>query len=337
MRLMTEPIFSFIICSHRAPFTLNMTIESFELQQKLESCEIILVNNGFSAERQDELQLLLEALQLRCSGFSFRIMNEEKPGLGFARKKGFLSASGEYFVLLDDDNTIERDFIGVLYDFIDAEGGVGCICPRVIPRWVNSPPPPWLQEFGSNCLSYTATPKCPSLPSRLWRGPKEVLNAMKPPGGGMIIHEKVARSYLEAADANRLSLGRGPQALWGCEDYDIFSQVKTSLPVAAYCDNLIVYHRIPSDRLQPAYLNQLNYEMTHSYGILFFQTRRYNTSIAIIRFLIGLCILVPIRSKLRIPEMRLRSLREIGLFHGYLSARLGSLRESLHEVVKDSF
>jgi glycosyltransferase involved in cell wall biosynthesis len=228
----------------------------------LSMVELILVNNGFSPERELELIAMLE------NRIIFRIVNEPKPGLGFARRKGFELAHGEYFVLLDDDNTIHPEFVKNLVMVIKQFSDLGGVCPLVEPVW-EVPVPEWLQDFGRFCLSYNASGKFrPLLETKYWP-PHEATSCLRPPGGGMVIHRRVATHYLETVqDPNRIALARQPNSLVGCEDEDIFSGVFDLGLGVVFSETLKVYHHIPKVRTTARYLISLNYQMLYSYGTL---------------------------------------------------------------------
>jgi glycosyltransferase involved in cell wall biosynthesis len=253
---------SFIICSHTAPPTLFACLESIAAQSRDAVWEVVVVNNGFSAEAEQ-----------RIVGFAAEhgmeerlcIVEEPTPGLGFARRRGFEAARGGWFVLLDDDNTIAPDFCTELDRAIAAHEGIGGITPAVIPAWEKEPPE-WLAAFGVNYLSYNA-------PGSDWPSQDEFfpagVHALRPPGGGMIVHRSVVAAYLARADDPfRLALARTRTSLVGCEDHDLWrsvSQLRMAVLVSA---RLRVWHHIPASRLLPAYLLRLTHAMAWSYTVL---------------------------------------------------------------------
>lgn len=253
---------SFIICSHRAPASLDNAIGSILAQGMLSSAELVVVNNGFPPERERELHALLD------NRISFSLACEPVPGLGFARRKGFATANGDYFVLLDDDNTLAPGFIEGLLDVLEQIPGLGGVCPLVEPHW-ETQPPEWLQDFGRFCLSYNAAGRFrPQFEKRYWP-PHEAKACLRPPGGGMVISRQVAAHYLEMVqDPDRIALARQPDSLVGCEDEDIFSGVTELGLGVAFSEHLKVYHHIPRVRTTPGYLIRLNYQMLRSYGVL---------------------------------------------------------------------
>lgn len=253
-------LFSFIICSHRAPESLLRTLDSLLAQEGRESAEVVIVNNGFDPARE---RLLLEKLE---GSIQTVMVKEPTPGLGFARRRGFAAANGVFLVLLDDDNYLGPGFLSGLQEIVRIFPDVGGICPLVQPDW-EAKPGAWLMDFGRYCLSYNAA-GCyrPDFDERHWKSGEACL---RPPGGGMIIHHKVAQRYLASVmDPRRIALSRQPDSLVGCEDEDIYSNVFALELATVFSDRLKVFHMIPSYRTRFLYLANLNYQMLYSFGVL---------------------------------------------------------------------
>jgi glycosyltransferase involved in cell wall biosynthesis len=312
---------SIIICSYRAPITLYECLNSIKSASfPRDSVEVILVNNGFpSASEKAIYDFMKSHLQV-----DFRIVNEPEPGLGFARRKGFIEAEGNFLILIDDDQFLDPDFLSVLIGVIDRYPEVGCICPIVEPVWEKRPDD-WLVDFGRFCLSYNAAEKYrPNFSEEYWP-PEKTHEAMRPPGGGMIIKHTVADYYLQnVKDPKRICLARNPTSLIGCEDEDIFSGV-AALGIAIYFTNrLVVYHHIPRSRIKFSYLLRLNFQMLYSYGIL---DRFKGISVKIllpadlwrlVRNILRSSIMF-FKGKKPFQQLILETVRELGLIAGHLA------------------
>lgn len=257
--------FSFLICSHRAPDSIRVTLRSVLNQMNADDAEVIVVNNGFSPTQEKELKSYIETF-LASAWVSF--LDEPRSGLGNARITGFHSCSGSYIVLLDDDNYIAPDFLQQLRQIVAEHPHMGGICPLVLADWETAPDD-WLRDFGRFCLSYNASGRFrPEIEEMEWDA-TQYDSAIKPPGGGMIIHRNVVDAYMKNADdPNRISLSRQPDSLVGCEDYDLYSFVRELSLSSLFTDRLRVFHRIPAYRLELRYLIRLNLQMIYSFGIL---------------------------------------------------------------------
>jgi glycosyltransferase involved in cell wall biosynthesis len=284
--------------------------------------ELVIVNNGFSSEREQELHKILN------DKISYNIVRESAPGLGPARRKGFASAQGDYFVLLDDDNTLAPGFVETLIGLIKQYSELGGVCPIVEPVWEVTPPE-WLQDFGRLCLSYNACGKFrPQFTEKYWP-PHEIKECLRPPGGGMVIRREVALHYLETVnDPNRIALARQPDSLVGCEDEDIFSGVTDLGLGVVFSDRLKVYHHIPKIRITAGYLTRLNYQMIRSFGMLCAMKRTNGyfeyVSEALLAFMRDLrsYLIVFIKNNKPLLQLFLELTRALGLFIGKISLKI---------------
>jgi glycosyltransferase involved in cell wall biosynthesis len=251
-----------MICSHRAPPSLYATLRSILEQPQSERAEIVLVNNGFDVSKEQEILSLAQEKQA-----NLKILREPTPGHGFARRTGFRNGSGGLYVLLDDDNTIGENFLPALLDLYERSPQTGAVVADVLPVWERRPPD-WLVDFGRHCLSYNTTDGDKPGSARQW-DPSEVTIAIRPPGGGMIIHRDVALHYLnDVTDPKRIKLSRSPGSLVAAEDEDIFTGVIDLKRAAVYSPLLKVYHHIPETRTRFWYLLRLNSQMQYSGALL---------------------------------------------------------------------
>jgi len=256
---------SYVICSHRAPRDLDDALQSVAAEIRGHDAELILVNNGFPAEREREIMTRFRVGTEQLPG---AIVGEPQPGLGFARLRGFAASRGEALVMLDDDNVLLPGFDAALRAALARHPRWGSLCPAVIPVW-QSPPTRWLRHFGRECLSYThETPPPIGLPDAEWDA-AELDRAERAPGGGMVLHREVVDAYVASvAGTARVTLGRTGKGLGGCEDADLFRHVWRVGRTAVRCTDARLEHRIPASRLRLGYLVRLNWAMTRSYVVL---------------------------------------------------------------------
>jgi glycosyltransferase involved in cell wall biosynthesis len=250
---------SLLICSWQAPHTLDETLRSIAMQERLVDSETVLVNNGFSKDRADELKQRYPFVD---------IVDEPTQGLAHARRAGFRTAKGDFFACMDDDNILGDGFLRELISLINREPNLGCICPVVVPSW-ETKPPLWMQEFGKCCLSYNSLvpPSAGPLRENVWRTP-DLRGWPWPPGGGMIIHRSIAEDYSKMTDEYRLKLDRVGNSLGGSGDQDIYFRVASLSLDTAYSERLVVYHQIPQSRTKFSYLLKLNFRMTQDWAAL---------------------------------------------------------------------
>ena len=257
---------SFVTCSNVAPASWIRLLDGIAAQvSEGGDFEVVAVNNGFSTARAREL---IDSDAVSKLGSRFRLINETRPGLAYARSTGMAAAVGEWLVLLDDDNTVESDFIISLRSELMAHPEVGGIVALITPVW-ETPVPTWLAKFGVYCLSYTSpTVGDEGFVDRLL-SPRETVSFSSPPGGGMIIHSAVVRRYLASENLDeRLTLGRVPGTFYGCEDFDLWSEIFAMNLGVLVSRRIRVAHHIPTRRTRFTFLCRLNYQMSYSWGLM---------------------------------------------------------------------
>jgi|GEM_PF-4718801 len=260
---MGELLVTFLICSHQAPASLDAALESIAAQERRGEAEVVVVNNGFASSRAEELLGRYSSIQLR-------MINEARPGLGFARRAGFKVAAGKFLVLLDDDNTIGAGFLPALLETIGGDEQLGAVIARIEAAW-ETPPAGWVVDVAMKCLSINTAGKYkPTYADQQYWAAGQVPMSIRPPGGGMIIRRDACLHYMESVvDEERIGLARKPTSLVGCEDEDIFRSVPHLKLAVRYDQRLLVRHHIPRSRTRLKYLLRLNLQMSYSYGMLY--------------------------------------------------------------------
>lgn len=211
--------------------------------------ELILVdnnsNNGFRAQID---------LSWHPNG---QIIEEPKPGLTPARITGVRNAKAEVIVCVDDDNVLRNDYLENSLAFMQAHPEVGAVGGKSIPNF-ETQPPPWFSELNISL-------GCRDLgnETRITAQKGQVLKAYwpySPIGTGMVIRRQAFLDYAEEAEQDpvRKALGRTGKSLNSGEDNDmVLTLIKNGWEVA-YSPGLYIDHLIPSKRLEPAYLAEMN-------------------------------------------------------------------------------
>ena len=259
---------SFVTCSNVAPPSWLDLFEGIAGQiEEGGAFEVVAVNNGFPPAREQEL---FDSAPVSRLGARFRLVRESRRGIAYARFSGMAAATGEWLVLLDDDNSVASDFLVALRAELSAQQGIGGVVGLITPEW-EKPVPDWLAKFGVNCLSYTS----PSISDQCFvsgrlSGPESV-RYPAPPGGGMIIHASVFGRYRGSPNlTDRLKLGRVGSGSFGCDDFDLWSEIFELKLDILVSRKLRMQHHIPARRTGFLYLCRLNYQMSYSFGYLSF-------------------------------------------------------------------
>lgn len=101
----TQPIFSIIICTYNGINRIEKTLKSLVNQSfPLNNYEIIIVDDG----SPDDIGHLTE--EYNCSV----IKHDKNRGIASSRNTGLRHAAGKYVVCIDDDCTVNYDFLAAL-------------------------------------------------------------------------------------------------------------------------------------------------------------------------------------------------------------------------------
>lgn len=103
----TNVMISIIIPVYNTAAYLERCLQSV-LEQNVDNIEIILVNDGST----DDSPKICNAYH--CNHPEIKVIHQENSGLALSRKKGIENASGEYVLMLDSDDWLEKGSIEVL-------------------------------------------------------------------------------------------------------------------------------------------------------------------------------------------------------------------------------
>lgn len=115
---------SVVICCYNSEWIINRTLHALK-DQVLDvqiPYEVILVNN-----RCDDNTVEIAECVMKEGVVDFRIVDEPRPGLAYARRKGVFEAKYEYVIYCDDDNLLCPDYVSKMVDLLDKMPWVGAI------------------------------------------------------------------------------------------------------------------------------------------------------------------------------------------------------------------
>jgi glycosyltransferase involved in cell wall biosynthesis len=117
------PLFSIIICTYNRVHNLRTALDSAVRQEfDAHDYEIIVVDGNSTDGTRDFVLGCLEAHE------NLSYVNEEKPGLSFARNRGWQISKGKYTAFIDDDCKAPHDWLSRAAEIVerfspDAFGG----------------------------------------------------------------------------------------------------------------------------------------------------------------------------------------------------------------------
>jgi glycosyltransferase involved in cell wall biosynthesis len=239
-----ENSFSVIVCCYNSANRLPKTLSYLVNQDFLLPWEIILINNNSS----DDTAKVGQAEWKKCinPNVTFKMIDEEKPGLNYARKKGIEAAKYEYIIFCDDDNWLVYNYLSVAYDILRNNFWVGAIggeCIAVIDE--PSHRSAWFETYKSNYAIGKQSTVNGDITSRgyLW-------------GAGLVTTKTIYNKCIRN-DFPFFLTDRTGKSLASGGDSELCKRIILKGYYLFYDDRLILYHYIPENRLKINYLNEL--------------------------------------------------------------------------------
>jgi glycosyltransferase involved in cell wall biosynthesis len=117
---------SVILCCYNSAERLPETLAHLACQKiaKTIPVEIIIVNNASTDTTKETAQL---EWNRNGSPFPFRIVDENRPGVIFARQTGIKNASYEYVLWVDDDNWLNDNYLQLAFDRMESNPAIGVL------------------------------------------------------------------------------------------------------------------------------------------------------------------------------------------------------------------
>jgi GT2 family glycosyltransferase len=189
------------------------------------------------------------------------MVREERQGLSHARNCGMAVAKSPYIAIIDDDETVNEDFVRGYIEFFDAHPNAVAAGGRIVPSYEQGRPS-WISPYTERPIA----------------NPLDLGEEVRPfgrgrcPGGGNMA---VRREAIERYGAFDPSLGRTGKKLIGGEETDFFNRLSRSGAPFYYVPTSIIYHHISPDKLTRDYFTRLSYAIGVSEQIRTRQIGRY--------------------------------------------------------------
>lgn len=239
-------VLSVIICTYNRGKYLPMVLNSLETQTLPKSeFEILLINNNSPDDTDRIIQEYISISSLRI-----RYCIEYNQGISYARNRGVNESKGEIIVFLDDDETVEADFLSNIKDFFEDYQDAGITAGPVIPVFETNKPQ-WLSPYIERAITgkYEKGNKIKKLPPRDY------------PGTGHACFRK--RLFDQYGDF-KTNLGRKGNSLMGAEDKDFFLRLMNGNENCYYLPGARIYHHIPAEKLTDSFFQKITYAMGKS-------------------------------------------------------------------------
>jgi glycosyltransferase involved in cell wall biosynthesis len=144
-RLQFEKGISVIICCFNSKTRIAPTLTNLSKQvfsNKME-WEIILVDNASTDSTGSIASFIWESFN---TGISFRVVQETKPGLTYAREKGIAQAKYKYVLFCDDDNWLSENYLETAFTTMEKDPRLAA-CGGLGNPLFEIPEPIWFHRF----------------------------------------------------------------------------------------------------------------------------------------------------------------------------------------------
>ena len=202
--------------------------------------ECVVVNNNSTDDTAERVTTFAK----EHSDINIRLVEELQQGLSYARNRGITESKGQFLAFIDDDETINEEFVSAYIDIFRNHGAfVGSGALKVC---YDSARPKWMSYY---------TEKMIANPLNLGNEIITITRTITPTGGNMAFNREVFNLY-GFFDTN---LGRRGGELFGGEENDLFDRIRDLGERVFYTPHAIAYHHIADHKLTPEYFDKLSY------------------------------------------------------------------------------
>src|SRR5262245_42939318 len=134
----SEPQVSIVIPTYNRSALLRRTVKSVLDQRTPISFEVIVIDNNSSDDTRDIVRSLIET-----NADKVRYLFERKQGNAHARNKGVGEARAAIIAFVDDDVTVDSNWLSSLKVVLDSRSDLSFVGGKVLPDW-NGTQPSWL-------------------------------------------------------------------------------------------------------------------------------------------------------------------------------------------------
>ena len=235
---------SVILCTYnRDKYIYNVLKSVAENDYPHDQYEVVLVNNNSTDGTENECR----RFQADYPDIRFRYFLETNQGLSYARNCGIRNAQGDLLAYVDDDATVNPEYLRTYSDFFTHHPEAVAAGGPILPVY-ETEEPEWMTHYTRQLIT-----------GKLFLGnnqrefPRGAF-----PGGGNACYRK---SVFDTVGLFNVELGRKGNSLIGAEEKDLFDKMTTHGMHFYYLPNAILYHIIPPHKLTQDYFDRLTYSI----------------------------------------------------------------------------
>jgi len=233
---------SIVVCCYNSSKRITDTLKHILNQDADGIFEIIVVNNNSVDDTRGVAEKVLGS---SVRAIPFKVVDEPRPGLSYARERGFSESKGEVILMVDDDNHLDTGYIRLVDELMESDSSIGilgglssAVYEQKVPDWfrdmdnVLAVGQPWGVEDGA------------------------FVEASAVYGAGMSIRRQVLVSIKQAGFESQLTDRKGKNLSSG-GDTEICMAARMAGHRVVFCNRLRFRHIISADRLDWPYMRRL--------------------------------------------------------------------------------
>lgn len=243
---------SIIVCTHNGANRISNCISSLVHQKNPPGYEILVVDN---ASKDGTGDLVRSHLGSSFPNDRWRLIDEEKPGLLYARLAGLREARYEWVLFCDDDNILFPDFLFQCQQVLSENSRIGVLGSHGIPEFIGQKPN-WFDQYSS---SYAVGPQL--------GGNVEGKQLVYVYGACSIYRKKPLLNLFKKGFIPGLSGRKGKEMSAG-DDVELCWLMQLLGYKVAYSHKLQFIHQLPASRLNWEYYIRLKRGISAGAGLL---------------------------------------------------------------------
>jgi glycosyltransferase involved in cell wall biosynthesis len=244
------PEVSIVIPTYNRSNLLRDAVNSVLGQKSQTSFEIVVVDNN----SKDDTKLVVQSL-IQSNPGKVRYVIETKQGNAHARNLGVTNAKGSIIAFIDDDVTVESNWLQVLKGVLDSREDVAFVGGRVLPEWSEAP------------SAWLTSDHWPPL-ALLDYGPEEMTIAGNNPRGLLTANVAFRRNVFDEIGTFSPHLQRVKDHIGSMEDTEFLLRVCRSGKKGLYVPDMTVRAPVDVGRLTKAYHRRWHTGHGHFYGVM---------------------------------------------------------------------
>jgi glycosyltransferase involved in cell wall biosynthesis len=231
---------SVVICCHNGAARLPATLAHLKAQRAGDTLwELILVNNASTDDTGETARRCWQDIPI-----PFRIVNEARLGVRFARERGLAEARYAFVGFVDDDNWVSPEWVATANEILSCDSSLGAVGSIREPE-CEVPAPDWFEHFHSAYAIFTDSEF-----KRLKRSPTFL------PTAGLCVRKAAWERLVRDGFCTQVP-SRVAKNLQGGEDTELTIALRLGGWRLETSSRLRIKHFMPRARLNWAYLRRL--------------------------------------------------------------------------------